>query len=237
MKLRLTKGILKTNLITFTPKIDVAEEYAPKPATKHVPDWYKATSNRIGKKEPSGTATIKKCIPVFDAITAGYVLVTPFDVWVKQIDGEPQYMTANSGQGMVEFHPVMQASKHPISNGLQFPKWINPWAIKTPKGYSTLFVPPMHNPNPWFQIAEGIVDTDEYFTSVNFPFVLKDASYEGLIPAGTPMAQVIPFKRESWQMQMGKDEAVKEQNKVIIYLNSQFFDRYKRMFWNRKEYK
>ena len=237
MKLKRFKSAHTLNQITFTVTLNVANEYAPKPATKFIPEWYKATSNRIGKKNPDSNPTIKKCIPVFDAITAGYVLVTPFDVWIKQVEGEPQYQTARNSEGMIQFHPVMQASKHPISNGLQFPKWINPWAIKTPKGYSTLFVPPMHNPNPWFQIAEGIVDTDTYFAPVNFPFVLKDPSYEGLIPAGTPMAQVIPFKRESWNMTMGTEEDVEKQNKITLYLSSQFFDRYKRMFWARKEYK
>ena len=47
-----------------------------------------------------------------------------------------------------------------------------------------------------FTIMDGIVDTDSYNALVNFPFFLNDWSYEGLIPAGTPMAQVIPFKRE-----------------------------------------
>lgn len=237
MKLRITKGISKLNQVTFTTEFVVADEYKPKPATKFIPEWYKATSTRIGEKTPDGNPTIKKCIPVFDAITAGYILVTPFDVWIKQVDGEPQYQPARSAQGMVQFHPVMQASKHPASHGLQFPKWINPWAIKTPKGYSTLFVPPMHNPNPWFQIFEGIVDTDEYFASVNFPFILKDPSYEGLIPAGTPMAQIIPFKRESWKMTIGTEEDVTNQKRIAGYLDSQFFDRYKRNFWNRKDYR
>ncbi len=227
----------KDNLITFTKVLNVADAYKPIPASKALPDWYKKTSNRIGEKNPDAYPTIKKCIPVFDALTTGYILVTPFDVWVKQVDGEPAYQPSFNAQDMVQFHPVMQASKHPIANGLPFPKWMNPWAIKTPKGYSTLFVPPMHNPNPWFEIAEGIVDTDEYFAAVNFPFVLKNPTYEGLIPAGTPMAQIIPFKRESWKMKIGNEEDKVKQSEIVTYVGSQFFDRYKRLFWNRKEYK
>jgi len=233
----LFKKLHKDNLITFTKVLNIADEYSPVPASKMLPEWYKKTSNRIGEKNPSSNPTIKKCIPVFDALTAGYILVTPFDVWIKQIDGEAVYQLADSAEGMISFHPVMQASKHPIANDSPFPKWMNPWAIKTPKGYSTLFVPPMHNPNPWFQIAEGIVDTDEYISAVNFPFVLKNKSFEGLIPAGTPMVQVIPFKRESWKMKTGNEQDKIEQFKIVTYLNSQFFDRYKRLFWNRKEYK
>ena len=47
-------------------------------------------------------------------------------------------------------------------NEYPYPKWINPWAIKTPAGYSVYFKPPAHNPNQWFEILEGVVDTDTY---------------------------------------------------------------------------
>lgn len=229
--------VSQTKLITFTEITPVSRAYDPQPASKFLPEWYKITANRIGKKDPDGTPTVKKCIPVFDAITSGYILVTSFDVYIKQVDGEPVYQTTPSKRDMVQFHPVMQASKHPAANGFQYPKWINPWSIKTPKGYSVLFVPPMHNPNPWFQILEGVVDTDSYTAPVNFPFILKDPSFEGMIPAGTPMAQVIPFKRESWKLEFGSKELKEKQTEIFEYLQSQFFDRYKRMFWSRKEYK
>jgi hypothetical protein len=236
--LRTFKKLYKNNLITFTKVLPISDAYNPVPAIKSIPDWYKKTSNRIGDgKTPDSMSTVKKCIPFFDALTAGYILVTPVDVYVKQVDGEPEYQMPNDFNGLVQFHPIMQASKHPLANSFQFPKWINPWAIKTPKGYSTLFVSPMHNSNPWFQIFEGIVDTDEYFPAVNFPFVLKNPTYEGLIPAGTPMVQVIPFKRESWKMTMGTEQDNIEQKKIYSHLTSQFFDRYKRLFWTRKEYK
>ena len=227
----------KNNLITFTAIKKVAEEYEPKPATRHIPQWYKNTSNRIGNKNPDSLPTVKKCIPFFDAITAGYILVTTQDVYVKQVEGEPVFQLPASTEDMIQFHPVAQASKHPAANGFQFPKWMNPWGIRTPKGYSVLFTAPMNTPNPWFEIFSGVVDTDTYTAAVNFPFILKDAKFEGLIPAGTPMAQIIPFKRESWKMIKGNEEDTTNQLKVMLYLQSQFFDRYKRLFWSRKEYK
>jgi hypothetical protein len=226
--------------ITFTNTQSVDEMYAPEPATKNIPDWYKRTSNRIGeKKEPSSVPTIKKCVPVFDAMSMGYYLVTSADVYVKQTDDGPEYIQSqNSAYQTIDFraHPLMQASKHPDSLGLQvFPKWINSWAIKTPKGYSTLFVAPMHNPNPYFEAFPGCVDTDTYSAPVNFPFQLKDPKFEGLIPAGTPIVQVIPFKRDEWKSVISND--VEPVNKIVSKLNSQMFDRYKRLFWSRKEYR
>jgi hypothetical protein len=56
-----------------------------------------------------------------------------------------------------------------------------------------------------------------------------------LIPAGTPIAQVIPVKRDSWKMDITED--VDESNNISKFLSSQYFDRYKRLFWEKKEYK
>lgn len=227
--------------IIFTNTGGVPEEYSPKPATASVPDWYKNLSSYIGgEKKPTGdgntTGTIKRCMPVFDAIIGGYILYTNVDVWVSQRDNQPWFEWPSFGP--IQWHPVEQAPNHPNRNGHQatYPKWINPWAIQTPPGYSTLFVQPMHRESV-FTILPGVVDTDQYNAPVNFPFVLNNVNYEGLIPAGTPMAQVIPFKRESWEMSLGTQEDFEKQNKTTIRLRTRFFDSYKSQFRQPKEYK
>jgi hypothetical protein len=88
-----------------------------------------------------------------------------------------------------------------------------------------------------FTILPGIVDTDEYYAPINFPMVINDPAFEGMIPKGTPIAQVIPFKREQWTMQFGGAKEIKEQLENAAILNTKFFDRYKNMFRKIKEYK
>jgi len=227
--------------ITFTNTKNIPEEYAPKPATTSVPDWYKNLESYIGEeKKPTGngttTATIKRCMPVFDAITNGYILYTYTDIWVSQKDGMPWYEWPSFEP--IQWHPVEQAPTHPNRNGHQasYPKWMNPWAIQTPPGYSILFVQPMHRESV-FTILPGIVDTDQYNAPVNFPFVLNNITYEGLIPAGTPMVQVIPFKRESWEMSLGTQKDLEKINKTMIKTITHFFDSYKSQFRQPKEYK
>lgn len=225
--------------IKFTNTLSVELEL-PKPSHKILPDWYKDTQSYInGERRPAGdgnaTGTIKRCIPVFDAITAGYIITLPADVFVSQKDGEPWYEWSNFG--LVSFHPVEQAPNHPARNDLPaYPKWNNPWSIETPKGYSVLFTQPMHRSSP-FKILDGIVDTDRYTAPVNFPFVLTDRKFEGLIPKGTPIAQVIPIKRESWSIQIGNHKDLKKQSNITNLLRSKFFDSYKTQFWNKKEYR
>jgi hypothetical protein len=227
------KNIIFTNLLGY-------DFYPPKPAVKEIPEWYKNTPEYInaqGKKivEAKVTAhTIKKCIPVFDAITAGYILYTQVDVQVTQQDGIPYYHWAS--QDGIGFHPIVQAPLHPLKNEAPYAKWENTYVISTPPGYSVLFTQPFHRESV-FTIFPGIVDTDTYKSTVTFPFVLNDAKWEGLIPAGTPMVQVIPFKRESWEHKIGSDKERKEHDITFAKLRTLFFNSYKRQFWSRKEYR
>jgi hypothetical protein len=141
-----------------------------------------------------------------------------------------------SSLNLISFHPIDQAPEYPNVKPHAYPKWNNPWSIKTPKGYSTLFVQPMHRES-MFTILPGIVDTDTYTAPVNFPMVINDPDFEGLIPKGTPIAQVIPFKRDDWQIELGSTKELKKQYKHQQKLQTKFFDRYKTMFWTSKNYK
>jgi hypothetical protein len=226
-------------IIKFTNTSNFNNLEKPIPASTVLPDWYKKTESYINsKKIPTGSgntdATIKKCMPVFDAITSGYIIVLPADVYVSIKDGQQYFEWSNFG--LVSFHPIEQAPEHPNRKPHAYPKWNNHWAIKTPNGYSTLFVQPFHRESI-FTILPGIVDTDTYLAPVNFPFVINDPTFEGLIPKGTPIAQVIPFKRDSWKMEFGEEKELNEQKNIKMQLDTKFFDRYKSMFWNKKEYK
>ena len=241
------KGIQMTSII-FTDTMGVPEEFAPKPATSFVPDWYKNIESYMnGEKKPTGdggtSGTIKRCMPVFDVITHGYIITTYVDIFVSQKEQEdfdgnlrvlPWYEWPSFGP--IQFHPIAQAPNHPDYNGAPYPKLINPWGIKTPPGYSTMFMAPVHRGNI-FTILPGVVDTDTYTAPVNFPMVLTDVKFEGLIPAGTPIAQIVPFQRESWTMELGKQEDLVQQNNVTKKLRTRFFDSYKAQYRQVKEYK
>lgn len=233
-------------IIKFTDTIGIPEEYYPVPASKIIPDWYKDLESYIGgEKRPDGqastTATAKRCMPIFDAIDSGYIISTHTDLWVSQKqdeNGKTQQHYEWSSFGAVTFHPKEQLPEHPDGAGHEFsyPKWNNAWSITTPPGYSCLFISPLHRETPII-ILPGVVDTDAYTASVNFPFVLRNPKMDGLIPAGTPIVQVIPFKRDNWKMEFGNSEDYKKQAAVTNKLRSVFFDSYKRHFRTIKEYK
>jgi hypothetical protein len=217
-------------------------EFSPKPASKCLPEWYKKTEPYAGnKKIPNELnnipSTIKKCLPVFDAITSGYIIFTPADIYIKKHENADNFFYQwKLFEDLIKFHPLGQADLHPQSKSIEYPKLLNPWAIKTSKGYSCLFLQPMHQDLP-FTILPGIVDTDKYNSPVNFIFTLNDPNFEGMIEAGTPIVQVIPFKRDTWNMRIGNEKDVKESLKAKNLSLSKFFDGYKNFFWERKQYK
>jgi hypothetical protein len=231
----------KNNDIIFIDTVGVNEIFYPKPAKNFIPEWYKQTNSYTNEKKiPTLDGilpmSIKKCLPVFDAIVSGYIVTTFSDVYVsldKDENGDQHQRYSWPQTTQVGFHPINQANLHPKQNGLSFPKWINPWGIKTPKGYS-VFIKNISHSDSFFTILEGVVDTDTYNVPINFPFVMNDVNFEGLIPAGTPIAQVFPFKRENWKMQSGKTEDFKN-IKALLYRTS-FSNMYRNVYRKDKKY-
>jgi hypothetical protein len=82
-----------------------------------------------------------------------------------------------------------------------------------------------------------LVDTDGFGTDGHFSFWVEKG-FKGTIPQGTPIAQLIPFRRESWEMEL---ETYEETKKDILpqrfNLRSTFSNGYKNKFRSRKEYK
>ena len=80
--------------------------------------------------------------------------------------------------------------------------WSFDFSLKTPKGYSVLFCHPLNRFELPFQTFSGVVETDEYNQGTHFPFYIKKLNVGEIIiiKKGTPIVQIIPFKRENWKI-------------------------------------
>lgn len=205
----------KTQTVQFitTSKTDSYRFNRPVPSSKSMPDWYAKQSNYVdGKKEiqETGTynSTIKRCMPVFDVMTAGYIFETFCEFNVVKTDNNISWQWSMDNFTAIESHSSGQFNSVPIDEEVwhteQAFKFINPWIMKTPKGYSTLFTMPYHQYDLPFFTLPAIVDTDKHPIPVNFPFLIKK-DFEGLIPSRTPFIQAIPFKREDWNSEFSED--------------------------------
>ena len=113
------------------------------------------------------------------------------------------------------------------------------WGIQTPEGYSSLYLTPMNRFDLPFINTSGIIDTDKVSMPGSLPFFLIEG-WVGIIPAGTPYAQIIPFKRENWYSSLKIDKAGDIYDRIIKTRN--IFRKpnggiYKDKFWERREYK
>ena len=109
------------------------------------------------------------------------------------------------------------------------------WMTRTPPGYSTLFMSPMHQEYSPLKAIEAVVDTDKFLTDGLNSFFLEK-NFEGVIKQGTPILQAIPFKRESWEMVIDLNhdpEEIYTQNKRgdLLYPNA-----YRSMAWEKKNF-
>jgi hypothetical protein len=215
------------------------EKYYPVPAKNMIPEWYKkmvsfhADENNAIKKS---TQTMKRCMPVFDSFTAGYLILTHSDITVSVENGITDYKWAYDTGDLITFHDGRQMIGYRgFDLPMGAPKLKNPWGIKTPKGYSCYFMPPPHRNPSGLRILEGVVDTDTYTNSVQFPFLL-DEGFVGDIPAGTPIAQVIPFKRDNFKMSIGSNADRTANHAAMRLAKSTWLNGYRNFFRQEKNY-
>jgi hypothetical protein len=203
-------------------------------------------------------------MPFLDSLTVGYLLKMPQDFYVRHnVNNENEkgekfkdsfqtfglydvqqslhakYLNLNSG---LDIHPIKQLEGSPFidkNKNLPFYKILNPWKIKTPKGYSCLFVSPLNNSDDRFSIIPGIVDTDTFPNEINFPIVINGDKYpvlETIIKKGTPYVQIIPFKRDNWKMIVRQRKQKEIQNSRLFY-GLKLLNAYKETFWKKKSWK
>ena len=207
----------------------------PQPASRFIPDEYKKLKRF--KENNLHSPTVKTCVPFLDSLTMGYIIPFDQDYLVDPVEDDFAVTPANKEQNDFGFHNQTQLPEEwKETTGKNAGKFHNKWLIKTAPGYSCLFIKPMNRIETRFDIIAGVVDTDTYINTINFPFILNKRDQQFLIKKGEPMVQVIPFKRESWKMWSGF-YLEKAHGKVLSMLNSEWVDRYKKMFWRKKSYK
>jgi len=264
LKALVSTGKNKEQRIVFWSERET-EYLPPVPAASAIPEWWKrmesyggfkgfeAGVKKINVKNGGDNATIKRCLPVLDSMSIGYLIVTPADIYV-----EPAHVhKANSEKGpskdfsmiyprhyeKIDSHPWGQASGHPYATEQRLAKVFVPWRIRLPDGYSLIVTEPLNNTSPDWSVVSGVMDSDVLYPQMNFMLSIKNKSFNGIIPMGTPIAQVIPFKREKWSSLVvdGDQNSGKiiQDNQALLdsRLAKVFSGAYKKFFWNKKEFR
>lgn len=201
----------------------------PVPASRIIPEWYRKMPGTRDRVE-----TVKKCIPFLDALTSGYFITLSTDVFYND---EAKKFIHNSPFEIESDHMLIQTQDVEINDSYEAQphKWLNQWKIETPKGYSCLFIHPLDRTDLPFYSFSGVVDTDKHPVVINFPFVIKKG-FSGVIPKGTPIIQIIPFKRDSWESKVIDDKEYAPPADEFKIMNPPF-NTYKRNWWTKKSFK
>lgn len=240
--------------ILFVPDNEFIDSVGmPKPSSSLIPEWFKKTAPHSYKNNGyhdyvklnkdmlknggSWNSTFKHCLPFVDALTSGYTITTPSDLLViKNEDGSPyiKWFTSNEIIDNQDISVIGKNFKIPSEYHQIVFRWTNEWKIVVPNNYSVLFTHPMNRLDLPFFTLSGVVDCDLHPNSVFVPFFLRK-DFEGVIPAGTPIIQVLPFKRESW---FSKKGAINAMSKISSDLVKRYvMHNYRRLYWSKKSYK
>jgi len=235
----------KTPYIKFRYRKDFEYLEKPKPSSKLLPDWYKKLARQSPGVHKNNTGTAKRCVPVFDACTNGYIIPAWVDFNIKVVINEEVGIEVNTPTDMgfesstITNHSWAQvgddcpAQKYPLGKALL--KFTNPWVIETSPGWSCLIKsPPNHFSN--IRLFEGVVDTDTYKPQIQLPFFwdgVEEGDFE--IKVGDPLIHVVPFKRRD-KLKIQYDEWDRnEMDKAQRKLESKFIDKYKTFFWHKRK--
>jgi hypothetical protein len=231
---------------TYPKLIDVFPK--PEPASKNLPTWYKNQPAYFNNDKivvnGSQKLTVKKCIAFFDIISSGYILKCPVDIYIDTTQDNPIFEISPQFNQLkiplIANHSVEQISHYPIDeeNELKFLLRINMvWVISTPKNYSCLFINPQHSDPLPIKAVSAVIDTDDFYSDGLFSFVVKKG-FKGIIKKGTPLVQVIPFKRENWDSVINQNFDVNNKLKHQRFkIRTMFNGGYKKYFWKKKVYK
>jgi hypothetical protein len=224
----------------------------PKPSKNYIPEWYSKASAFFGGKpklDRTGmNIAMKSCVPFMDTMLTGYTAELWTDLQITQGPNGPEILWPGAAIGTStmdteQVHNPLSVRGPEASYPMPAPAgyhdthfvWHNPYLIKTPPGYSVLITQPLNQYNLPFMTLSGVVDCDkDLMPTGRLPFFVREG-FEGVVPRGTPIYQIIPFKREKWDSventQLRKDNLRRGYNVASV-----MYGWYKKNLWSKKEY-
>lgn len=219
-------------------------EDPPVPSKTKIPDWFKKipAQDKTFGGDPRDNSTVKKCMPFLDSLTSGYMVTVPQDIAITKTpdQGTKAYWGFTPPGHDLLFdldRPLHRTEGMPVPEGYNEYVWrmVTYPRVETPPGYSILVTHPFNRYDLPFLTMTGIIDSDKVHARLGLNMWLRD-DFEGIIPKGTPVAQILPFKREAWTHEnlppFDKKRELQENFKIRSILNRS----YQYNFWQKKTY-
>jgi hypothetical protein len=228
----------KKNILKHTA---LEDEFAQiQPSKNFIPSWYKNQKKfETGMNPPKRfpyEPTFKICSAFGDTFTSGYIIPLPVDISVEQTEGGPVISWRDTSQQFIEIREAESNKNLPSPTGYSNNHyvWQTKHIFKIPKGYSVLFTHPLNRFDLPFLTLSGIIDGEMAVYQGNVP-VYFNSTFEGIIEAGTPIAQLILFKTENWKSEIDKSIMAEARSNDKKSLHTAY-GWYKKNIWKKKTY-
>jgi len=240
----------KIKFVSNRPWLKKSSDSCPEAIIKTIPDWFRKADRFaidpntqkpwINPQDGGKVPTWKACPAIFDIMGTGYTLKTPCDIEfyhndegkisVKVLDGKNQDFVSER-MPLPQFH-------HPEGYYQDHFAWWADWAVEVPEGYSVLYSHPFNRFELPFLSTSGIIDNDKVNLLGTMPFFIREG-WSGILPAGTPYMQMLPFKRDNWESEVVVEDPRKMYEKNVK--NSSKYrvkdgGVYKNEVWERRTY-
>lgn len=223
-------------------------KYTPSSTKKEIPKWFSEASkywkhesdpeNYIIDEHGERSLGFKSCPALLDIFSFGYTLKTPCDLFFYQENNKVYVKTEPGFEDFCDRREPMAEFVSPEGYHKDHFHWWPNWGIELPKGYSLLVLNPINRYDLPFLTVGGIIDSDDYILPGLTPFFIQNG-FSGIVPAGTPYLQVIPFKREDWSSELkfyNQGEMIKRHKNNVKMYRVKKGGIYKRFTWKQKKY-
>jgi hypothetical protein len=217
----------------------------PIASSKNLPEWYK--NMPLHYKDPHTNIeerqyTARGCRPLMQGFTSGWLLPLPADVRILRSNDVTKIEFGGSDDVLLQVGEktgITDINTPPFDSGTVV-KFHTPWYISVPNGYSVLEMPPLNRHdsefNKFFSPFGGIWDADYHLGKMN-PFALMEVkeNVDTIIPAGTPIAQIIVINRDGIATDATIDKLNQAQKQKISkykHLRERIFHLYADYLWN-----
>ena len=195
-----------------------------------MPDWFLKTPRWSEKHEYTKTnisersdqgQTIKQCPAVPEFMSMGITVPLWCDLQVTIPE-----------RGPAEWHSPWEVYNFRYHDDSQFADYLPehakptlvlkpdcPWRIKTPPGVLLLQLPMFWHFNPIFTVAAGVI-WSEFYHEINQQMMFHNTG-EFLLKRGTPLAQYIPIRRETFNYDIGDQTDEQKRNARRSFLQTQ----------------
>ena len=170
----------------------------PVPAKAELPEWFRRIPpiDAENLTPTNNGLTVKRCMPFFDALATGWIIPLAATVRLEVTDDGS---TVNAGwefdRTLVSYHGPHQVRGNPREPRPPC-KFHNLLDGSDAAGLELPLRAAAQPRQLRVRILAGVVDTDRYASHIHFPFFVTAPDGLYVIHKGTPVAQVIPFRRD-----------------------------------------